>query len=413
MIRNIAVGILSACCFVSVAQGVCASTTSLHFGFINQAETLPSPKIIDGKILAQDNNVISFSFVLANGPFEWADTWYGIILRDTQSGDVVDVSVAEQPLSVGASEYISVEGVYNAPEYVNGTYEVSVEARSHTGDEFGTAVLGTVSISRDVSFRINTSTCLLVYDDEEYALEDDVVIPMEEQFSLQCKIVNIDDEIVVTPMLNTYPNSFFTSPVESRAGPIRRIPEGESEIIIPVLFPALSGKYVFRLSFKTEKGILYQTPIMGGYVLEGDKWRMTDARLDASAYHVDEQALVSLFVGGGARRILGTLTNEEVDPRSSIVVSIVSNGKSCVYPEHVPVERLMLSTDSFVDVPMMITAECGNPEVVMSFVPPDKTQSLTHVPVLIQENIFLWGFLFLMIVLGGVVLVWVRRTSVK
>ncbi|MEI7426311.1 MAG: hypothetical protein WCK16_05340, partial [Candidatus Moraniibacteriota bacterium] len=260
----------------------------------------------------QEDHKLNIFFSLENNLSQSeAGIRYGVQLREDET--VLDEKVyADDVLFVEGNSSVQKMISYEAPRYLFGIFEVWLVAKNESGLLLATAKLeNTVGLNGNTPeyLEINKDDCFLAGEIEKrsYALKQTINIKPEENLFFGCTVIShFKKQIKLTPTLNTYENSIYSSSLNKdekleeftiEPGEKKRISLKLEKQKIPQLYEA---KMDF---FQTDSAVAIVAPVIFHYTVTGESATIQKLDIDKSSYQKGDNMNVNLIWSGSATKV--------------------------------------------------------------------------------------------------------------
>ncbi len=346
---------------------LCVLTLQLVMGGVAFAQT-DDTKTSDKALLAgvsltdaslvQDGRSVTVTFTLTNQTGVQPGVKYAIILaRETETLQTMeDIQVQNEELTLVGGESVTRSVVYTAPAAFEGMYTIYVQSANQTGFPYGMVRAGTLTLPSAASkLSLESGSCYVTSGGaKKYTPYEVVTLQNNQILTSHCVLKNTTAEtLTLTPRFTTNEGSLYGPLTAGEGGSLQTVtllPNEEKTIVTELPRAQRAGLHVVTIAFDSEgnsESYRYQTTGAGLFV--------GNVILDAPTYKVGDTANIRLIVGGKAAKEHRYL----VDVRDG-------NDAVCAETFTGVAQNTALYTN--IDVPVVITAPCKNPQVVVQLV---------------------------------------------
>ncbi|MBU1046767.1 hypothetical protein KKH36_03250 [Patescibacteria group bacterium] len=365
------------------------STKELGEDITPEIVMISSLNIYDSKIIKQINNKFDLSFVLSNGEMIQSDIQYGVHLilinenDGLQTQSIIDEKIYSEIINLGENEEIIKKIKYDAPDYLNGIYQLYIVSKNKEGLILGLGSLGEVTLEGDNSFvEIIKPSCFFNIEGEEldphYTLDQGVDVNPEEILKLNCEIENHSDkDLSLIPAFETFYRSTFGEKVETPQLSqdnieIKALEKKTFSLEIPK--PEKSQAYDVKLTFNNSLNIPVDF-VSAHYVLRGKGSTIPNLSLDKTIYESGEIAKINLFYSGSADSFYGSRLGPSFVENVIAKIEVVDkNNNSC--GDILKVEIDQFSLNQIID--FQINKDCLFPKVNIQVIDNDSGEVLSY-----------------------------------
>lgn len=334
-----------------------------------QAVTVATVNVYDSKITSQQGAKISLAFDISNRKGVQPGIRYGVYLSKDSS--FIDGLVYPESIDLGEDETKHFELTYEAPQFLQGSYDVWVMAKSMTGLPLGFNKAGSVLLNGSGKY-IGLESCYLTVVGEEggkkYTLDQGVDISDSEEVALSCSAQNLfGSALSVSPNFEVYARNTFGEKVGGRASSIGSISFLQSEkrlmmFSMPKLEKSQAYDFVFSLE---ENGKLMSNRIFGHIVLRGSSGSIQNIVLDKTRYVRGDVAKISIYAVPSADMFDGS--RRAGTKLSSLAFSLSVFDAQNTACSNTVLKEYDVSKGSIADtVDVPIVEDCSSPKVVTS-----------------------------------------------
>lgn len=342
--------------------------------------------ILNSKIVSQENNKITLSFLLSNRSKVQPGIKYAVNL--TKNGEkgaqiLIDEKVYSEIISLSENFATTREVVYEAPEYLSGIYNIWIISQNEKGLPLSSSSLGKITLKGNNEYvEIQKSSCDLQVQGETGEKRSGKSINSNENLLISCNIINhFKTEQTTNPVLAVYSYSTFGEKVEEKKQSTITLNPSESKLV-SFTVPKVNKpqNYNIVLSFANNENKIVSNQASFYFVLNGARAVIQNLRMDQDYYAKDDVAGISLFYYSYS-------TNAE---KVSLELNINSENKACADSIKQELEKI-----GPVDLEAKITKDCLNPEVSVVLKDKDgnvldqsilKITSLSDVPEVSEEE---------------------------
>ncbi|MBU4536818.1 hypothetical protein KJ603_02145, partial [Patescibacteria group bacterium] len=281
---------------------------------------ISSLNIYNAQITKQNNNKFDLSFLFSNGKMVQSDIQYGVQLisikeeNGSQTQSIIDEKIYSDVVNLGEDEEILKNIKYQAPDYLNGDYQLYIVSKNKEGLVLGIGSLGDVTLNGNNSFvEIIKPSCFLTIEGEElnphYTLDQGVDVKPEEVLKLNCEIENHSDkDLSLIPNFETFYRSTFgekveTSKISQDNIEIKSLEKKTFSIEIPK--PEKPQAYDVKLNLSNNLNVPVDF-VLAHYVLRGKGSTIPNLSLDKTIYEEGDIAKINLFYSGSADSFYGS-----------------------------------------------------------------------------------------------------------
>jgi len=330
--------------------------------------------IREPKIISQQNNKITVNFKIISEDTIQPGIKYAVSLMQGELAGrhEVDRKVYDDVVTVYPAQPINKEIAYEAPSFLNGTYDVQITIATSDGNRIAGVSAGQVTLSGSGEYIETTlNKCSLFVKGEDatkkFMLLQGIDIKSDESLILHCTFKNnFKKDISAYPSFSTFYRSIFGNKISSDKGAVIQMKSGEQkEIDIPILAVSNPQAYDVEINLLDAQGNLVSNNILAHYVLKGLSATIQNILLNKDFYVSGDTASVKYFVTGPA----------DTFPNSRYAATELNGGKIEILLKNGQGE---MCADSFVstlafekgsvsdEANLAITKECQDPTVSVS-----------------------------------------------
>ncbi|MDD5084117.1 MAG: hypothetical protein PHT88_04310 [Candidatus Moranbacteria bacterium] len=344
--------------------------------------TVATVNVSDVKLVRQEGKALTVAFSISNREGVQPKVIYAVNLvqKDGSGQDItVDRKVYDDVLSIGTNDVAHKEITYVAPDYLQGTYFIKVEARNPEGLIFGMSQIpNAITFSGTGEYiRINPTACFLTVDGENknthYALAQGVDISQDETLTAHCPLQSaFSTAQTITPFFVSRYRSAFGKVVHNDALEPLTMQPGQS-LDFAVKLPRLTEPQAYEstLTFVDSESKAVSSSIDFHYVLRGESATIQNIILDKDGYMENGTALVTFVWSGSADRFLGSrIGSNGADKEISAIITLSDDEKNpCA--ESLTHTLDVNRTGGKESISLPITRNCRNPVVSAKIVDQD------------------------------------------
>ena len=413
--------------FVGVPFFVSAQTNQTTY----QVLTVATVNIHNANVVEQSGNNLKLSFSLYNREGVQPQIKYGVIIVENgeESQFIIDQKVYDEIVNLGEGDTVDKEVNYIAPNFLNGTYEIVIEARNSNGLLLGIANVGEVTFSNENSnyIEIVPGSCYLTIKEENpqshYTISQGVDVSKDETLISNCKIKNhYKYSIDAAPYFENYYHSRFGDLVSSQKQLVISIQPGEEkEVILEIPKAGEPQAYDAVFSFHDENNNVISNSVALHYVIQGQSATIQNLRLDKNYYQKGEVAKITFNWSASADSFPGSRggTSELGNVLLNILIND-SNGEACSLSSQKEVTEDDQLKSIVFDVSIII--DCINPKVSIEIKDADKNILDHEIFELTSKNVsqnknsdiwiwFLIGAIFIVVIFSLILLAKKRNTD--
>lgn len=262
--------------------------------------------IFNSRIDAQVGHQLKVSFDISNNMGVQAGIKYGIELIAHKDGKTfqADYFVYDEELTLNEDASVSREVEYNAPKFLDGTYELWLRSFNKNGVPFALVHVSDIDLEAETDYvALDTPECYLTVSREKtrYGISEGVDIKPSDTLFLHCQSENKYkyDLAILRANIMIFKRSVYGELVTERTQNIVNfsLATGDKkmmEVKIPLEnLPAQSYDVAFSLMNK--KGIKISNKLIFHIVITGESATIQNVNIDKDYYKSGEKALVNLF----------------------------------------------------------------------------------------------------------------------
>ena len=309
----------------------------------DSSDLVAAVNIYNAKIISQDSNKITLSFILSNGEQSQSGIKYAVsLVKNEQDGSqiIIDEKVYDEVVSLPENIATTREIIYEAPEYLSGTYEVRITSQNNKGLALGSNDLGEATFTGNNEYiEIQTSSCQLQVQGEA-----------GETLLANCTIVNnFKTEQIITPIFNTYyPNTFGEKIKTDKLEAITLNPNESKPISLIIPKAEKPQVYDAILSFINNDNKIISNQATFHYISDGASASIQNLRLNKDYYTKGDTAVISLL----------SLSSADIS-KINLELTINSEKKACS-----DTIKQELDSNKQINLETKIIKDCPNPEVL-------------------------------------------------
>lgn len=295
--------------------------------------------IYDAKIVSQENNKITLAFVLSNGEQVQSGIKYAVsLMKGEKDGaqTLIDEKIYDEAVSLSENIATTREIIYEAPEYLSGTYDIWIISQNGKGLALGSSNIGKITLTGSNEYiEIQPSSCQL-------QVQGEILLA-------NCTIINnFKTEQTIIPVFATYyPDKFGEKIKTDKLEAITLNPNESRPISLIIPKAEKPRAYDAVMSFvKDDKVVSNQATFH--YALDGISAIIQNLRLDKDYYAEGDTAAISLFSVSS--------TND-----GKVNLELVINSGKTVCSDTIKQE---LDSNKQVDLETKIIKDCSNPEAL-------------------------------------------------
>lgn len=264
-----------------------------------------------------------------------------LISNDERDGMIVeDELVGKQAVSLESGTSIEQKIRYGAPKYLNGDFEIWLEAGDSHGMVLAAMKIDEIKLERGAAApNVSVDNCYLSVagDEKEYGLGRGVDIDKDENASVHCMVTNGGTEsirlqsVFRTTKRSTFGNEVRTPSVDSPAFDLSAGEKKDFGWTIPK--PEEPQAYDLMISLVDQARQEVTGPIVAHYVLRGESATINSFQLDKTSYSKGEVAKAFLMWSPSADSFSGA--RKEATPIDGPALNLVikdGSGADCVSP---------------------------------------------------------------------------------
>lgn len=377
MIKKILLNI-SLCIFIFfsliLSTKVFAETTETNSAPTDNNRVSAYTNIQNLKIISQEKNRFIISFDIYNGKGVQTGVKYGVNLTKEAEvgGQLVDEKIYDEILSLAENTTITKKIIYNAPESLEGNFELYIRAKNENGFRYGVALVDKVElVAINKGIIILPETCSLSIVGEKilsgYSLLQGVDIDQNESLSLSCTAVNTSDqEIEATPVYETHYRTTFGKIVPQTEGDKNVINFGPNEKkSINLTLPKALSPQAYDVKINLEHKGKKSNDVVVHYVLQGISATIQNLSLDKDYYGKDDTAKIYFSWTPSADSFPESRqSRDKVEPDIYLSVDMLNKkGENCA----LQIKQLLSKEyTKGTEVLLPIIEDCINPKLIVS-----------------------------------------------
>ncbi|MFZ5391985.1 MAG: CUB domain-containing protein [Patescibacteria group bacterium] len=387
---------------------------------------LADVEIVDPKILKQKDNVVTLSWQLTNGDNVQPDVNYGVKLVKYIGTDkfLVDEYHYDHVLNMVAEEKIDLEAEYKAPAYLQGKYEIWINAFNSNSMTFGLARAGDIELNGNGKYvEIETQSCFLTLEGDEnqtsYQPLQGLTVDSQEKLLAHCPTKNLlGKEAKIIGKIQLFYRSLAGEEIASDTKDdmltLKIDEEREYVQLLPKPLDAKPQAYEAVLKFFDEQGQPVSNMVVFHFVLTGPSATIQNVTLDKDGYKKGDIAQVTAYWTGAADDYLNSRLKEggTLNELQMILELKNAEGQSCT---EIKKEVWPINTDKQKVISLPIDRECTRPNVILSLADSDSGKILDEKKYDIvtrqdnNRNNLILILTILLIIVGLILVIWFRK----
>ncbi|MFC1645319.1 hypothetical protein ACFL08_04815 [Patescibacteria group bacterium] len=343
-------------------------------------------EIFNARVVSQDGSKFKISFDVANGRQVQPQVMYSVQLtQSVESPDgvnrnrIVYEKVYSDTFSLSKNDIIHKDIEFDAPEILNGTFNILVNSQNESGMPFALGDMGEITLTGGAENHVvvDDSSCYVKIEGDEdmYPVQFGVDISSDEKISLICSVTNgFSNKVEFQSSFDTFERTRFGKLVSSDvSGEKYSLEAGETKkIILPVVKAEKPQSYEVALSLVDSSKRVISGETIFRYVVRGNSASVQNLRLDKDYYYKGDVAKASFYVAGSADSFFSARSvNEEV--KDIVIETSIVDVKGKVCAETV---SKTLKPGREVDLDINITRDCNSPQI--SVVAKDSNGNILH-----------------------------------
>ncbi len=326
-----------------------------------------SVSIYNAKIVSQDGSKVKIAFDLFNDGQTQPQIQYSVSLMKKATGGNLreDEKVYNEILSLGEKQTLHKEVEYDAPAYLNGTWQLWVMASNKSGLLLGLTIAGNVALTGNGEYvAIDPASCYLTVSGEvnkNYSAEQGVDVSTQENLIGHCGVKNnFKKEVTVSSFFETYWRNLYGKLLSSEGKEPFALKAGEKKQIsfdIPTVKQPQAYDVVLML--KNSAGEIISNKIIFHYIIRGASATIQNVQMDKDYYAKGDNAKLSLRWTPSADIFVGSRLGDGsiLAGVNAGVVLKDSVGADCATPLSKYIDDA--NQGSVIEIP--VTNNCKNP----------------------------------------------------
>ncbi len=254
-----------------------------------------------------NNNTYNISFRLKNKTGIQPDIRYGVQLIKKSTGEVVDMDLSNEAITLGEGESKTINTTYTIPSYIpNGVYKINIVSQNASGIRLSSSPIGfpekLITIDNDAN-GININNCYLTIPTDatstKYNINQGIDIFSNEELYATCEITNnaILGNSDLKLQLITHNRDQYGDILDNKILDQKFSIKGNTTDNITFKIPSLSNPQAYDIDtfFINEKGEKISPSIYIHYVISGNSATIQNTFLDKNNYKLGETAFVEVF----------------------------------------------------------------------------------------------------------------------
>lgn len=310
------------------------------------AVLVASVNLYRAAIVSQNGSIFTLSFDLSNGTGIQPGVKYAVQLFKQQedgSATFVDQKVYPETILLGENETIHKTIEYTAPEFLKGTYQLSIVSENKNGLPLALGGLGDVVLKGTGAYiEIMEDSCAVHVsgepDDVTYYLLQGVDVAPEESLVLTCNATNhFNKTLTVEPAFEIHHRTALGDGVDTDASNISEIsfkPKETKKISLTIPKPTLPQAYDAIMMIK-ENDTVVSNSVLTHFVVRGASATIQNIVFDKNNYLQGDVAHISFVwtpsadIFSDSRAVAGT------DISGGVIAEVMivdGNGDLCADP---------------------------------------------------------------------------------
>jgi len=333
----------------------------------DEADLIATVNFNSAQIIQQEENNIGISFTISNGEKSQSNVKYSLELIDKEQSSVVDSMIYPEVINFFQNQVLSKKITYQAPHFLNGNYELWLNAVNSSGMLLALYKVGDINLLGSGQYvKIDNDSCFLKVRGEEnsekkYFLREGISLDTKEMLELHCNIENnFTESVEVYPGYRIYSRDIlYGDELQKGVGEKIYLDSLEKKsIIFNVPKHEKPQAYDSELSLSKD-GKVVSNSVIFHYIVSGESATIQDLVLDRDFYREGEIAKVSFYYTPSADCFNGSRT--ECSSRDSLSLDmrvLDRDGKVCSRLN----KRLSLN-ERYINFDTLIAIECYDPVV--------------------------------------------------